>query len=313
MSDSNRSQVDYSGVSGPAKRALDNLSSSLQSGATYEGHEMLKTAFYRMRSRKKLHESYDIARYGAMLQFAEGQLHCGIEMGNLFLESCLNDGMSVTSTAIEHACELLKAFPTRFDQNDLVKGMAKLKQGTLKWIVKCGGSVEDQRKVYTISGQYLASLLGWKGVNVFFSDVARSGDAELLLSVLQDTIRRLRKDEMELFITRICLQVFASMPQSRKGEAFSMVDSLQRNFEGYKQPSASNYLFDFIQLLVQGLRQGSWELCTLLLDKYEDILKANDPDIERLAEDIVTKYCPAPPGYEDGFGSMLGNMLRTLG
>lgn len=75
-------------------------------------------------------------QYGAMLQFAEGQLHCGIEMGDLFLEAYLNDGMSVTSTAIEHVCELLKAFPSRFDHDDLVKGMAKLKQGTLKWVVK---------------------------------------------------------------------------------------------------------------------------------------------------------------------------------
>lgn len=71
-----------------------------------------------------------------MLQFAEGQLHCGIEMGDLLLESYLNDGMSVTSTAMEHVCGMLNAFPTRFDQGDLVKGMAKLKQGTLKWIVK---------------------------------------------------------------------------------------------------------------------------------------------------------------------------------
>ena len=50
-------------------QALDNLSSSLQSGATYEGHEMLKTAFYRMRSRKKLHESYDIALVRTVLLF----------------------------------------------------------------------------------------------------------------------------------------------------------------------------------------------------------------------------------------------------
>ena len=58
------------------------------------------------------------------------------EMGDLFLEAYLTDGMSVTSTAIEHVCELLKAFPSRFDHDDLVKGMAKLKQGTLKWVVK---------------------------------------------------------------------------------------------------------------------------------------------------------------------------------
>jgi hypothetical protein len=76
-------------------------------------------------------------QYGAMLQFAEnGQLQCGIEMGDLLLESYLNDGMSVTATAMGHVCDMLKAFPTRFDQSDLVKGMAKLKQGTLKWIVK---------------------------------------------------------------------------------------------------------------------------------------------------------------------------------
>ena len=64
---------------------------------------------------------------------------------------------------------------------------------------------------------------------------------------------------------------------------------------------------------MQGLRQGSWKLCTLLLDKYEDMLKASDPDILDLAESVVVKYCPAPPGSQDPLGSMLQNMLRTLG
>lgn len=86
---------------------------------------------------------------------------------------------------------------------------------------------------------------------MYFSDFVRSGNVESLFSVLQDSISRLNKDEMELFIARICLQVFASMPQSRKGEAFSMVDSLQRHFQQYIQPSASRYLIDFIQLFIE--------------------------------------------------------------
>jgi hypothetical protein len=64
---------------------------------------------------------------------------------------------------------------------------------------------------------------------------------------------------------------------------------------------------------MQGLRQGNWHLCSLLLDKYDEILQANDPDIVPLAGDVAMKYCPAPAGYEEAFGSILQNMFRTLG
>lgn len=42
-------------------QALDRLAIDLEQGVTYEAHEMVKTAYYRFRARRKLEESYDVA------------------------------------------------------------------------------------------------------------------------------------------------------------------------------------------------------------------------------------------------------------
>ena len=46
--------------------------SDLNARVGYEGHEMIKTSFYRLRSRKKMEESYELAKVSVGMACVEG-------------------------------------------------------------------------------------------------------------------------------------------------------------------------------------------------------------------------------------------------
>lgn len=60
--------------SGGVERALEKLQLSLEAGQAYEGQQVIKTVYHRLRSRKKLLDSYQVLESGAMLQLQQGQV-----------------------------------------------------------------------------------------------------------------------------------------------------------------------------------------------------------------------------------------------
>jgi hypothetical protein len=53
---------------------MAKMRANLDKGAFYEAQQMLKTVYYRYRSRRMLAESYDVLEDGACLQLQEGQV-----------------------------------------------------------------------------------------------------------------------------------------------------------------------------------------------------------------------------------------------
>ncbi len=75
-------------------KALERLQASLDDGNPYEGHEMLKTSYYRARSKNKFADSYDMCAHGAVKHFAGGDYQCGVELGTMLLDSYKTDGVA---------------------------------------------------------------------------------------------------------------------------------------------------------------------------------------------------------------------------
>ena len=55
-------------------RVLEKMRANLEKGAFYEAQQMLKTVYYRYRSRRLYQESYDVVEDGACLQMRQGQV-----------------------------------------------------------------------------------------------------------------------------------------------------------------------------------------------------------------------------------------------
>jgi len=61
------------------------MRANLDRGAFYEAQQMLKTVYFRYRSRQMLAESYDVLEDGACLQLQEGQVTvCGSRGAGMF-------------------------------------------------------------------------------------------------------------------------------------------------------------------------------------------------------------------------------------
>ena len=56
------------------ERVLSRIREARTDQDAYEAQQMLKTIYHRLRSRGKLHDSYDLLQRGAVLQLSHGQV-----------------------------------------------------------------------------------------------------------------------------------------------------------------------------------------------------------------------------------------------
>ena len=70
-------------------RVLEKMRANLEKGAFYEAQQMLKTVYYRYRSRRLYHESYNVVEDGACLQMRRGQVQQSL-LSRAHVAECLD-------------------------------------------------------------------------------------------------------------------------------------------------------------------------------------------------------------------------------
>lgn len=60
---------------------------ALEAGASYEGLQMLKTAFYRFGARKQPREARAVLLEGALLMLRRGEVTCATELGRMLVDA----------------------------------------------------------------------------------------------------------------------------------------------------------------------------------------------------------------------------------
>ena len=106
-------------------KALARLQGSLDEKNPYEGHEMLKTSYYRARSKSKFADSYDMCAYGAVKHFAEGDYQCGVELGTMLLDSYKTDGVGFGEESCARVMVVINSY-TRLREKDVERGRTSL-------------------------------------------------------------------------------------------------------------------------------------------------------------------------------------------
>lgn len=80
-------------------RVMYKMRANLGRGAFYEAQQMLKTVYYRYRSRRLYQESYDVVEDGACLQLKEGQV--------MLCSACFSSKQSFHVYSIAYLCRHL--------------------------------------------------------------------------------------------------------------------------------------------------------------------------------------------------------------
>ena len=95
---------------------------------------MLKTAYYRFRSKKKMDDGYDVCLYGSLLHFKKGDFQCGVELATMLLDAYVDDAVPVTAESRRRLKVLLGQFPHTAENMDFVNAMQQIKHRSLKWL-----------------------------------------------------------------------------------------------------------------------------------------------------------------------------------
>lgn len=95
---------------------------------------MLKTAYYRFRSKKKTDDGYDLCLYGSLLHFKKGDFQCGVELATMLLDAYVDDAVPVSTESRRRLKVLLGQFPHIDGNIDVVNAMQQIKHRSLKWL-----------------------------------------------------------------------------------------------------------------------------------------------------------------------------------
>ncbi|KAI8103100.1 hypothetical protein M9434_005885 [Picochlorum sp. BPE23] len=297
-----------------ASKALDRLAESLTQGNTYEGHEMLKTAYYRFRSKKKMDDGYDLCLYGSLLHFKKGDFQCGVELATMLLDAYVDDAVPVSTESRRRLKVLLGQFPHVDENIDVVNAMQQIKHRSLKWLSRMKGSEEDKEMVYLKSGLFTSEVLGWKGMGVALPDIIRSGDTDRLYSVIEKSLQIASPLDKDLIIARSMLHVLEYTPQSKKTRAFSISYGLYSTY-GKEQHSLSDSIAQCAYYVVKALERGSRDLTGIAIEALRKRVEGLDPSICDVAEELIHIYCKPDPRQmgQDPFGSIFQTLLRGGG
>jgi hypothetical protein len=297
------------GLSPLAKKALHRLMDSLEQNTPYEGHEMLKTSYYRARSKSKRADSYDMCAYGALLHFTRGDYQCGMELGSMLLDSYAQDGVELTEESAARVVLVLeehakledadvarhKTGPSRVieDNNDdddddaeemsakdtLVRGMQQLKHGAMVWLKGATGDGADvdsfKRRVYLLVGRYTYRITSWKGLGLSLPDLVRSRDEGEVWKAARASLDEIASssayyNDADLLVSRCMLLVMECISLEYMKEAFFMVKGIyERYLAVCADPMKEAATAQCVYLLVIGMVRRNEKLAKVALKALE--------------------------------------------
>jgi hypothetical protein len=89
---------------------------ALDPGASYEGLQMLKTAYYRFAARKQPSEARAVLLEGALLMLRRGEVTCATELGRMLVDTLMRQeenedgGGDAVAANADGLCRALAAF-----------------------------------------------------------------------------------------------------------------------------------------------------------------------------------------------------------
>ncbi len=222
------------GLSSVTTKALARLQASLDESNPYEGHEMLKTSYYRARSKSKFADSYDMCANGALLHFSRGDYQCGVELATILLDSYKTDGVSFDEEScarvmavvnsyvklrerdVERGRDVASGAPKKESNSDslsatdtLVAGMQQIKHRAMVWLAKAGGAGDPaggenaaadavntfRKRLYFIAGTYTSALTNWKGLGMALPDLIHSQNEDAIWNTLKVSLDYMRENK----------------------------------------------------------------------------------------------------------------------
>ncbi|EIE25182.1 hypothetical protein COCSUDRAFT_65140 [Coccomyxa subellipsoidea C-169] len=293
-------------------KILSRIENATTTEAAYEAQQMLKTVYHRLRSRKKLTESYDLLQQGARLQLKGDQLTCGSELALLLIHDLEADGFKLSELhRITDLLECIRKPYTESRDSPEIKEATKITSAAIRWVKKMGDE-EAAKKLHSTLAALICKCQGAEGLLAASEHFSRGDDPAAFAAYLADVSSKGSHSEHDLILTRAVLQVLAVGRASQLDMQLAFARELMGGFSNRTASAAASIstpLTHFLEFLLQALDGRSLSLLELLQKEYSHSL-ARDPDLGEMLETVKQTYFPSMGGQ--GMSSLLGNIFQMI-
>eukprot|EP00884_Botryococcus_braunii_P015051 jgi/Botrbrau1/23547/Bobra.0141s0018.1 len=333
------------------EKQLEKLRATVDSGASYEALQIVKTVYHRYRSRKKMLDSYQLLEEAAIMLLNRGQVTGGLELALLLVEAYVTDGVPSDKAAVQRILRIFDALgavdssasqPSSSDaastaanssEKTLYTGAIKgIATAAIKWARKAPpsavlagdssasaaepyGGNEAVLQLYRAHAHWLTARLGPEGLAVAVPLYARGHDIEGLAKALDAAAVGAPAEERELFLVRAILQMLVAAPSYGLSQAIAQSRQLMLLFQVNEELEGSP------GDLSPGLKTVAWNFVDLLLKalerrspRLELVVRTKYSRLIEMDEDLVQLMDRVEKTHVKSFADPgFDGMLKSLG
>ncbi|KAH7677717.1 Golgi to ER traffic protein 4 [Dioscorea alata] len=286
------------GVLPPPQEPIEKMEKLVNDGNFYEAQQMYKTYSARYAAAQRYPEALDILEAGALIQLNHGQVTCGSELANLFVETLVKGTFAFSEEILGRLRKIYEAFPKipvpqHLDDDDdmqklsealvaakiRVEGCSSFLRAAIKWSMEFGSGRSGCPELHDMLAEYIYSESPELDMAKVSAHFVRGNNPGKFVDILMNFMGKCYPGEDDLAIARAILMYLS---QGNLLDANYIMDELK------KQSRSKNIEFpvsDLIQLIVYLLRtleRDALPLFRILRQKYKS-------SIDR--EPLFEEYC----------------------
>ncbi|KAH7677714.1 Golgi to ER traffic protein 4 [Dioscorea alata] len=212
------------GVLPPPQEPIEKMEKLVNDGNFYEAQQMYKTYSARYAAAQRYPEALDILEAGALIQLNHGQVTCGSELANLFVETLVKGTFAFSEEILGRLRKIYEAFPKipvpqHLDDDDdmqklsealvaakiRVEGCSSFLRAAIKWSMEFGSGRSGCPELHDMLAEYIYSESPELDMAKVSAHFVRGNNPGKFVDILMNFMGKCYPGEDDLAIARAIL------------------------------------------------------------------------------------------------------------
>lgn len=287
----------------PAQKAIERLSSSIESGDLYQALQLFKTQHARAKKKGDIATASELAFRGANLMLEKNQVNAGGELARDFID------LNKESKDYDLIITQLLVIDSNFNKLDFENvEVSRERQRFLKQALEFSQTTWPQGDPQ-LHLNFARFSLKQKNLQEASFHYLHSQQMDEFASVLITWANNGPKEERDLYLGRACLQLLCF---ENLRDANALYSKMRKEL-----PDLDTPLVRYIGFLLRTLERDAFPLFQLLKQKYSQslsrvILPNGQNQFEAYLEKIAQVFYGIQPQSKSGFGGMMESLMKGL-
>ncbi|KAJ0979291.1 hypothetical protein J5N97_014765 [Dioscorea zingiberensis] len=314
------------GVLPPPQQHIEKMEKLVNDGNCYEAQQMYKSFSVRYAAAQRYSEALDILEAGALIQLNHGQVTCGSELANLFVETLVKGRLSFNEEILGRLRKIYEAFPKipvpqHLDDDDdmqklsealvaakiRVEGCSSFLKAAIKWSMEFGACRGGCPELHDMLAEYIYSESPELDMAKVSAHFVRGSNPAKFATVLMNFMGKCYPGEDDVAIARAVL-MYLSMGNLH--DANYIMDELRKQSRAKNLEFPISDLIQFIVYLLRTLERDALPLFRILRQKYKSSID-RESLFDELLDDIAEKFYGVQ--RRSGLQGVFGDFFKMMG